>query len=125
MFKERLDLQITGRKNIVLYNPKRKYKIHSEADKKRFFYSFCGNRKYDAYAGNGSYGRSQSCALILVPHPGKDRMPREAALLGCCILTSTLGSADFFDDVPIMSEYKFEEDKPEYRSVFYRKYIIF
>jgi len=45
-------------------------------------------------------------------HPGKDRMPREAAILGCCVITGKRGSAAFFKDVPISEEYKFE-DKEE------------
>mgnify|MGYP001626387956 FL=1 len=45
-------------------------------------------------------------------HPGKDRIPREAAILGCCVITGKRGSAAFFEDVPIPDEYKFE-DKEE------------
>jgi hypothetical protein len=45
-------------------------------------------------------------------HPGKDRLPREAAILGCCVITGKRGSAAFFEDVPIPDEYKFE-DKEE------------
>ena len=42
-------------------------------------------------------------------HPGKDRIPREAAILGCCIITGKRGSAAFFEDVPLPDEYKFED----------------
>lgn len=42
-------------------------------------------------------------------HPGKDRIPREAASCGCCVITNKKGSAAFFDDVPIQEEYKFED----------------
>lgn len=42
-------------------------------------------------------------------HPGKDRIPREAAILGCCVITCRRGSAGFFEDVPIPDEYKFED----------------
>jgi hypothetical protein len=45
-------------------------------------------------------------------HPGVDRLPREAAILGCCVITGKRGSAAFFEDVPISDEYKFE-DKEE------------
>jgi len=45
-------------------------------------------------------------------HPGKDRIPREAAILGCCVITGKRGSAKYFEDVPIPEEYKFE-DKSE------------
>ena len=41
-------------------------------------------------------------------HPGKDRIPREAASNGCCILTNKKGAAAFEGDVPIPEKYKFE-----------------
>lgn len=45
-------------------------------------------------------------------HPGKDRIPREAAILGCCVITNKRGSAAYFEDVPIPDEYKFDnQDK--------------
>lgn len=40
--------------------------------------------------------------------PGKDRLPREAAINGCCVITGTLGSSYFYEDVPIDKNYKFE-----------------
>ncbi len=42
-------------------------------------------------------------------HPGKDRIPREAAANGCCVITNMLGSAKYFEDVSIPSEYKFQD----------------
>lgn len=42
-------------------------------------------------------------------HPGKDRIPREAAMLGCCIITGKRGSAGNSIDVPIPNKYKFDE----------------
>jgi hypothetical protein len=41
-------------------------------------------------------------------HPGKDRMPREAAAAGCCIITSRSGAAGNDLDTPIDDSYKFE-----------------
>lgn len=40
-------------------------------------------------------------------HPGKDRLPREAAASGCVVLTLRAGAAQFFEDVPIDAIYKF------------------
>jgi hypothetical protein len=41
-------------------------------------------------------------------HPGKDRIPREAVSMGCCIMTCKKGSARNPFDVPIPAEYKFD-----------------
>ena len=43
-------------------------------------------------------------------HPGKDRIPREAAISGCCIITNRKGSAKFYEDVSIDEKYKFDDD---------------
>ncbi len=44
-------------------------------------------------------------------HPGKDRMPREAALFDNCIITNKKGSAKNKLDIPISERFKFEEKK--------------
>lgn len=44
-------------------------------------------------------------------HPGKDRLPRECAANGCCIITGMRGSAAFFEDVMVPNKYKFNEHK--------------
>lgn len=41
--------------------------------------------------------------------PGKDRMPREAAMSGCCIITGTRGAAKYQQDVDIPKQYKFDD----------------
>ena len=45
-------------------------------------------------------------------HPGKDRIPREAATCGCLIVTGTKGAAANDYDVCIPRKYKFD-DKDE------------
>lgn len=42
-------------------------------------------------------------------HPGKDRIPREAAMLNCCVITGRNGSANYKEDVNIDEKYKFNE----------------
>ncbi|HOV15574.1 MAG TPA: hypothetical protein PK771_14905, partial [Spirochaetota bacterium] len=39
-------------------------------------------------------------------HPGKDRIPRESAISGCCVITGLKGSAKYHNDVPIKLDYK-------------------
>jgi len=42
-------------------------------------------------------------------HPGKDRIPREAVLNNCCIITNRSGSAKNHIDIPISNRYKFKK----------------
>jgi hypothetical protein len=41
------------------------------------------------------------------PHPGKDRLPREASLCGCVIVVGRRGSASNASDVPLEARYKY------------------
>lgn len=50
-------------------------------------------------------------------HPGKDRIPREAAMSGCCVITNKRGSAAYEQDVPIKSCYKFEDSEENINSI--------
>ncbi len=45
-------------------------------------------------------------------HPGKDRIPREAAVSGCCVITNRRGSAALHEDVPIDDRYKIDDHTP-------------
>lgn len=40
------------------------------------------------------------------PHPGMDRLPREAALAGCVVITNAEGAAQYDEDVRIPADYK-------------------
>ncbi|WP_143317773.1 hypothetical protein [Clostridium sp. HBUAS56017] len=44
-------------------------------------------------------------------HPGKDRIPREAAICKCCVITGRKGSANYYEDVPIDDSFKFQDDE--------------
>ena len=43
--------------------------------------------------------------------PGKDRVPREAAMCNCCIITGRYGASNFDEDLPILEKYKFAKPK--------------
>ena len=55
---------------------------------------------------------SAKCYIDFGNHPGQDRIPREAAAAGCCVITGKRGAAANDIDVPIPSAYKFD-DTPE------------
>lgn len=40
--------------------------------------------------------------------PGRERIPREAVMCGCCVITSNLGAARYYEDVCIPEQYKFD-----------------
>lgn len=48
------------------------------------------------------------CYIDFGNHPGQDRLPREAAMAGCCVITGRRGAAANDIDVPIPASYKFD-----------------
>lgn len=46
-------------------------------------------------------------------HPGKDRIPREATICGCCIITGKRGAAANTVDIPLPDKYKYEESETQ------------
>lgn len=50
--------------------------------------------------------------------PGRERIPREAVLCGCCLITSKIGAADYYEDFP--HPYKFDS-KPSHMWAILRK----
>lgn len=47
-------------------------------------------------------------------HPGRDRIPREAGICGCSVITGRRGSAANSVDVPIDGIYKIDESSPDF-----------
>jgi hypothetical protein len=47
-------------------------------------------------------------------HPGRDRLPREAALCGCAIVTGTRGAAGNDVDIPIPARFKVDESATDF-----------
>lgn len=100
------------KKNQVAYNPKKGFKYIKYLSKKYPEIPFVPiinmtrEEVINLLADSKVY-------IDLGQHPGKDRIPREAASLGCCIITSKKGSAYNDVDIPIASEYKFDLNKKQ------------
>lgn len=98
----------TVRENIVLYNPAKGLPVTKKIMEK------LPNVKFVALKGMNRQEmldnfRKSKLYIDFGNHPGKDRMPREAAINGCCILVGKRGSAKYFEDVPISDFYKISE----------------
>jgi len=46
-------------------------------------------------------------------HPGKERMPREACIMRCCMIIGKTGSAAYVEDMPIPEKYRFEKNEDQ------------
>ena len=101
-------IDLSKKENIVAYNPKKGFAFTKKIIKKAKDVKFIPliNMSRDEVI------KTLQRAKVYIDfgnHPGKDRIPREAAILGCCVITGKRGSAAFFEDVSIPNEYKFKD----------------
>lgn len=104
---------LAKRDNIILYNP---YKGASIT--KRLMQRY----PHWVFKPLQGYNREQLADIFLSSkiyidfghHPGKDRLPREAAIHGCCVITGKNGSAGNSLDVNIPDGCKFSERDPNF-----------
>lgn len=96
------------RDDVVLYNPKKglskTLELIAESDYRIRWQALKGLSP----AGMREVMRRAKVYIDFGNHPGKDRIPREAAISGCLIVTNRSGSAANSEDVPILDCYKFD-----------------
>lgn len=97
----------------VVYNPLKGMhytdEIRKRSDKKITFTPIGGGpngRERISYEQVKMMLHRAKIYLDFGPHPGMDRLPREAALADCIVITNRDGAAGFDKDVPIPDAYK-------------------
>jgi len=123
--KDRQNISAENRKNIILYNPARKYEdILNEintADPSLQFIPLQGltqEQLIEKYKTSKLY-------IDFGAFPGAERIPKEAVLFGCAIITGRRGASGFHGDVPIPEEYKFENPSSQINEIVKKiRYIL-
>jgi hypothetical protein len=95
------------KEDIVLYNPKK------GLDFTKYIYEFDTTLNFIPIQNMNAEEIKELMSRSKVyidfgHHPGKDRIPREAATSNCCVLVGNRGSANYYRDVPIGVEYVFD-----------------
>lgn len=110
--KEEVVYKSVNRENIVLYNPKKGFEFTKEI----ISYSVINGKSFQFVPLQNltpaeiiDLGKKAKVYIDFGQHPGKDRFPREAAILGCAVITGLKGSAKYFEDIKIDSKYKFRD----------------
>lgn len=106
----------TEKKDIVLYNPAKGYKFTKKLIKRMPDIEFVPLKGLTREQLVQRF-KEAKIYIDFGNHPGKDRMPREAAICMCCIITGKEGSAKFFEDIPISDKYKFDQKKDSISSI--------
>lgn len=104
------------KKNIVVYNPRKGIDFTKQIIEKMHHVQFVPVQDMS----RNDVIRLLSEAKLYIDfgnHPGKDRLPREAAMMGCCVITGKEGSAGNFRDVPIQDQFKFKNDEKSLPSI--------
>lgn len=104
------------KEDIVLYNPKKGFEHTSKLIKLAPHINWVPLQGMNRQQLLEVFQRSK-LYIDFGFHPGKDRLPREAALNDCCIISGRFGSAKFFEDVAIYDDYKMDLSQTSYRQV--------
>lgn len=103
------DYTETERSNVVLYNPAK------ATDFTQRLMNACSGVTFRPIKG---LSRSQVIKLMRKSKlyidfgnfPGRERIPREAVMCGCCIIIGAVGSGRFYEDFTIPSRYIYERN---------------
>jgi len=95
------------KKDIIVYNPKKGFEITQKLIAKSENIKWVAIENMTPEQVKNLLVESK-LYIDFGNHPGKDRIPREAAICGCIVITNKDGSASFYKDVPIPDQYKIE-----------------
>lgn len=103
---------LRSRRDLVAYNPAKGLGFTREVIRRASH-----SLQWQALAGMSveDVARTLRHAKLYVDfghHPGRDRLPREAAVMGACVVTSRDGSAAHYEDVPIGEGFKIDIHAP-------------
>ena len=97
----------SNKEDIVLYNPAKCGKFVKKIIKKAPDIKFIALKGMNQLQLIEHYQKAK-VYIDFGPFPGAERMPKEAVLFGCTVLTGRNGASAYYGDVPILDEYKLE-----------------
>jgi hypothetical protein len=106
-------LQGQPKKDLVLFNPRKGLEFTE-----RLMAASAGTLEWQPIQGLSADGVAELLGVAKLyvdfgEHPGRDRIPREAALSGCCVITGRRGAAGYPVDVPIPDRFRLDESRDE------------
>ena len=95
------------KEDLILYNPKKGMKYVERLMDRMPGCQFIALQGMSREALNEVFDRAK-LYVDFGRFPGKDRIPREAVLHGCCLITGRFGASAFQEDLPIPERYKMD-----------------
>ncbi len=114
--KEMTEEEIRKKKDIILYNPAKSEEYVQMLKKEAPDLPFFPLRGLSQSELIQKY-REAKMYIDFGPFPGAERMPKEAVLNHCLILTGRRGASGYHGDVPIKEEYKIEGMKENVHTI--------
>lgn len=108
--------ELSNKQNIIVYNPKKGIDFTKLLMKEIKEYQWIPIENMTPDAVSLTLRKSK-VYIDFGNHPGKDRIPREAAISGCCIITGRRGAANNDFDLNIPNKYKFIDDESEIKNI--------
>ena len=115
-FLARKKINIKNKKSLICYNPSKASKFFKEFIKRNNDLIFFPLQNYSMNKIINILSKSK-IYIDFGFHPGKDHLPREAAILKNCIMTNMEGSAGIYEDLPIKDEFKFLENNTSFKII--------
>ena len=107
---ELVGCETVKKEDIILYNPAKGLSYTKRLIKKMPSYKFIPLKGLTRTELRELFQRAK-LYIDFGNFPGKDRLPREAIINSCCIVTGKKGAAGFYEDIAIDERYKFDTDK--------------
>ena len=102
---ERIDK--SKKEDIILYNPRKGLEFTKKIIQALPEYKFVALQGMNRTELNEVFDKAK-IYIDFGSFPGKDRLPREAVMHECCIITGRNGASAYFEDVPIDDYFKFD-----------------
>jgi hypothetical protein len=110
------DVDIFKKENIICFNPKKGISVTNQLIDAYPNYKFVPIQNMTAKEVSELL-QSSKIYMDFGNHPGKDRIPREAAMAKCVVITGTKGSAKNKYDIAVDSKYKIDEEGDDFCAV--------
>ncbi len=113
--QEHLDREVdlSKKENIISYNPLKGIEVTQKIRDFYKDYQFVPIQNMTAKEVAELLERSK-VYIDFGDHPGKDRIPREAAMAKCIVITGRKGSANNAIDIAVPDKYKIDEDSQNF-----------
>lgn len=106
-FLDNFNYNIEDKNEVVLYNPKKNFQFTKKIISKLPDVNFIPLRGFTQKELIEIYSKSK-LYIDFGNFPGAERIPKEAVLNGCLVLTGRNGASDFYNDVVIPDKYKID-----------------